>query len=86
MGSLVSLLHLYYPIPKPFRQKLAFLIIGVAGFQLLNISRLILIALYWKPATLIFKMNAHDIFNLVIYVVISVSIYYWLKLTKPDNR
>jgi exosortase/archaeosortase family protein len=66
--------------PKPLKQKLIFLLLGILTFQILNIIRLILIALYWKPAPLLLKINAHEIFNCTIYAIMACSISYWLNL------
>ena len=65
--------------PKPLKEKLYFLLSGVITFQVLNTMRLILIALYWKPAPILLKMNAHEIFNSIIYMIIACSVYYWLN-------
>jgi len=75
--SLFSAFVLTYP--KPIKEKLYFLLTGVITFQALNTLRLILIALYWKPAPMLLKMNAHEIFNSMIYIIIACSIYFWLN-------
>ncbi|MEJ5960604.1 exosortase Y [Pedobacter immunditicola] len=75
--SLFSAFVLAYP--KPIKEKLFFLLTGVITFQVLNTMRLILIALYWKPAPMLLKINSHEIFNSIIYLIIASSIYYWLN-------
>jgi exosortase/archaeosortase family protein len=70
--------------PKPFGQKLIFLLIGVLGFQLLNMLRLSLIALLWKPSPMLFKLDAHEVFNYITYGLIMLAGYYWLKNEKPN--
>ena len=75
--SLFSAFVIAYP--KPIKEKLYFLLTGVITFQLLNMLRLILISLYWKPAPMLLKINAHEIFNGIIYMIIASSIYYWLN-------
>ena len=75
--SLFSAFVLTYP--KPIKEKLYFLLTGVITFQALNTLRLILIALYWKPAPMLLKMNAHEIFNSMIYIIIACSIYFWIN-------
>ena len=74
--------------PKPLETRITYLILGVIVFQLLNITRLVLTALYWKPAHLFLKINTHEIFNWTIYAIIMISIYLWLldKKIKPKDQ
>ncbi|WP_432713559.1 glycosyltransferase [Pedobacter sp.] len=65
--------------PRPLSQKLVFLALGILGFQFLNLTRLLLIALYWKQLTLRYHLNAHAIFNYTIYVVFVGAIYLWIN-------
>jgi len=64
--------------PKPRRQKILFFIAGAFIFQLLNIIRFIVLALYWKPGTSKI-LDHHTIFNALIYLIILVSLYFWTR-------
>lgn len=64
--------------PKPLKQKVIFFIAGISIFQVLNIVRFIVLALYWKPGTKKF-LDHHTIFNAVIYLIIIISLYFWTK-------
>ncbi|MBG6236433.1 exosortase/archaeosortase family protein [Pedobacter sp. CAN_A7] len=72
--------------PRPLRNKFVVLLAGVLGFQLLNMLRLSLIALFWKPSPLFFKLNAHELFNLITYGLILVACYYWLNDDKQKTN
>jgi len=64
--------------PKPRNQKIIFLLSGIFIVQLLNITRLVILALFWnKRAGEI--IDHHTIFNIFIYIVISASLYFWVK-------
>ena len=64
--------------PKPIKQKVLFFIGGVLIFQLLNITRFIVLALYWKPGNNKI-IDHHIIFNVLIYLIILISLYFWTK-------
>jgi len=64
--------------PKPWKAKIIFLIIGIVSIELLNILRLILLALFWDKH--IGKIiDHHTIFNFFIYIIIAISLYFWVK-------
>lgn len=64
--------------PKPRKEKLIFLLSGIFIIQILNIARLVILALYWnKRAGAI--IDHHTIFNIFIYIVISAGLYFWVK-------
>lgn len=70
--------------PKTPKSKLIFLVIGLISIQLLNVLRFVLLAVFWdKKSTIIF--DHHTIFNIVVYVLIAVSIYFWVKNKKTDQ-
>jgi len=64
--------------PKPLKQKVIFFIAGIFIFQVLNIVRFIVLALYWNPTTKKI-MDHHTIFNILIYLIIIISLYFWTK-------
>jgi exosortase/archaeosortase family protein len=69
--------------PKKTKQKLIFLTSGIVVIQLLNILRFVLLALFWnKNASRI--VDHHTIFNIILYTIIMISLYFWVK--QNDNR
>ncbi|AMR31808.1 hypothetical protein A0256_10440 [Mucilaginibacter sp. PAMC 26640] len=73
--------------PKKLKAKLLFLFGGLLGIQLLNVIRLMLLALYWdrSKARII---DHHVLFDVMIYLVIIVTLYYWInnKRSNPDAK
>jgi len=69
--------------PKKWKSKIIFIIAGILGIEFLNIARFILLALFWdKRNPRIF--DHHTIFNIFIYLIIAVSLYFWVK--HEDNK
>ncbi|MDN3548754.1 exosortase Y [Mucilaginibacter aquaedulcis] len=64
--------------PKKLSQKLLFLLPAILVIQLLNIARLVILALFWNR-----KANQaidhHTLFNIILYIIMMVSIYSWVK-------
>jgi exosortase/archaeosortase family protein len=85
-GILSVLVAFVIAYPKPLIKKIIFLVSGILIFQLLNIIRLIIIALYWKPLPLVLKVNAHEIFNYIIYTVLFLAIYLWVNERSVNNE
>lgn len=76
--------------PKPWKPKLIFLIVGMISIQVLNVCRLILLVLYWSPRNQR-VIDHHTIFNILIYIIIAISLYFWVKekkspQTTPDGK
>lgn len=68
--------------PKPLKAKLIFLLIGLMVIQSLNIARFVFLAIFWdKKGSQI--IDHHTIFNALIYILIGISLYFWVK---ADNR
>lgn len=64
--------------PKRQKPKLVFLFAGLIGIQVLNILRFVLLGIFWdKNSHLI--LDHHTIFNIVIYIIIAISLYFWVK-------
>ncbi len=64
--------------PKPLKAKIVFFLTGAIAIQLLNIIRLALIAVFWdKEQNKI--IDHHTIFNVIIYIIIAISLYFWVK-------
>lgn len=72
--------------PKQLKQKIIFLISGILVIQALNITRFVLLALFWnKKANRI--VDHHTIFNIIIYIIIMISLYFWVtKYDKANGR
>ena len=73
--------------PKKWKAKLAFLLAGLLSIQILNICRLVLLALYWDR-TKARIIDHHVIFDVLIYIFISASLYLWVnnKASNPDVK
>ena len=71
--------------PKPVKQRIIFMVCGIIGIQLLNVLRFVLLSLYWdKRAAQV--IDHHTIFNILIYVIIIISLYFWIKAdTRKTN-
>lgn len=65
--------------PKPVKYRYLFIGLGVCGIVALNTCRLILIAIYYKSGFSIIGLNHHDLYNILVYVTISVYAYLWLN-------
>jgi exosortase/archaeosortase family protein len=64
--------------PKPVKNKLIFGIAGIIVLQFLNVIRFMWLAVFWTKtdSTLI---DHHSIFNFVIYLIVAISLYFWVK-------
>ena len=68
--------------PKPLKEKLWFLPLGLILIQALNISRFILLSLYWRRSGLRGLVDHHDIFNAILYIILLAVIYFWVNSGK----
>jgi exosortase/archaeosortase family protein len=64
--------------PKPRRAKIVFLLSGIFAIEFLNIIRLVILALFWDKR-LGAIIDHHTIFNIFIYIIISATLYFWVK-------
>lgn len=73
--------------PQKRKSKAALLIFGILGIELLNIIRFVVLALFWdKQHDRI--LDHHTIFNIFIYLIIAVVLFFWIKQdegTKNNN-
>lgn len=74
--SFLTAFLLTYPSKSKTKLKLFFILIF--GFQLLNISRFMFLALFWKGEG-IGRINHHTVFNAFIYVLLAVTLYFWIE-------
>jgi len=63
--------------PKKWKSKIIFLACGILAIECLNIIRLVLLALFWQKHVL--SIDQHTIFNVIVYLIIAVSLYFWVK-------
>ncbi|MFA6088104.1 exosortase Y [Mucilaginibacter sp.] len=64
--------------PGVLKAKLYFFFVGIISIQLLNLVRFMLLALYWKHSN-VYITDHHTIFNLIAYLLIAVSIYFYTR-------
>src|ERR1700744_2009803 len=65
--------------PKPLKSKLIIFFAGAFGIEFLNVIRFAVLALYGNKANQL--IDHHTLFNIVIYILISAGLYFWIK---PD--
>jgi exosortase/archaeosortase family protein len=66
--------------PAKFKAKIIFLISGIVGIEILNVLRFVLLALFWNKSDSRI-IDHHTIFNIIIYVLIAITLYFWIKRT-----
>lgn len=71
--------------PKPTKAKLIFLAGGILGIEVLNVIRFVLLALFWTKQDSEL-MDHHTIFNILIYIIIAISLYFWVKADIAENK
>lgn len=72
--------------PSPFKYRFGFMLAGLISIQILNIGRFILLPLYWDRKHPLFGMDHHDLFNIVIYILLIGICYLWIRYsTKAKN-
>lgn len=64
--------------PQAWKSKLIFLVTGLLAIQVLNVIRFVLLALYWNRQSQRI-IDHHTIFNIIIYIIIIISLYFWVK-------
>lgn len=69
-----------FTYPVKIKTKLQFFLSLTTVFQLLNIFRFMFLALYWKEEG-VSRINHHTVFNLIIYLLITVTLYVWIEKT-----
>ena len=64
--------------PKPLRARVIFILSGILVIEILNVIRFVLLALFWdkRSAQII---DHHTLFNTIIYILICISLYFWMK-------
>ena len=70
---------------RSLKSKLLFIPAGLILIQALNITRFILITLFWRTSSLRSVADHHILFNSVLYVVLLASIYFWISKNDDHN-
>jgi len=78
LGILSFLAAFILAYPKPLKAKFIFLIAGALVIELLNVLRFILLALSLNK-TGYQHFDHHTIFNVCIYIIISISLFIWVR-------
>lgn len=65
--------------PKNLKSKLCFLPAGLFLIQGLNVLRFVFLGLYWKHSHLKPFIDHHDLFNILLYIVLIAVIYLWIN-------
>ena len=72
--------------PKPLKTKFWFLPAGLLLIQSLNIIRFVLLGLYWKQSGLKAVIDHHDLFNIILYIILMIVLYFWVNSNQPKNN
>lgn len=64
--------------PKKWRGKIVFLLAGIAGIELLNVLRFVLLSIFWNKREQ-HILDHHTIFDIIVYLIIAVALYLWVK-------
>ncbi len=70
---------------KSVKNKIFFIVTGNMLIQSLNISRFILISLYYKKS-LFLGIDHHTLFNFFLYSILMLAIYTWVNFPKKAVR
>lgn len=71
--------------PKPRRAKIIFLPAGIIGIEILNMLRFVLLALFWNKSKTVMA-DHHTIFNILVYIIVIISLYFWVKSDSAVNN
>lgn len=83
LGVMSFLIAFVIAYPKRLKAKLMFLIPALLILQLLNILRFVILAIFWNKNEDTQIVDHHTVFNILIYIVIAISLYFWVK--RDDN-
>ena len=64
---------------RSLKSKLLFVPIGLLLIQTLNIARFIMITLFWRQSPYRSIIDHHTLFNIILYVILLASIYFWIN-------
>jgi len=85
LGIIVFFSAFVIAYPAKLKPKLLFLVGGIFGIEFLNVIRFVLLELFWdkKEKT---GFDHHTIFNIIIYLIIAVALYFWIKRDTPSTH
>ena len=79
LGVMSFMIAFVAAYPAKLRSKLIFLLPALIGLQVLNIMRFLVLAIFWDKNQDGQIVDHHTVFNTLIYVIIIVSLYFWVK-------
>jgi exosortase/archaeosortase family protein len=79
LGVISFLTAFVLAYPKKLRSKIIFLISGIIVIEILNVLRFVILGIFWDKNTNTQLVDHHTLFNIFIYIVIAISIYFWVK-------
>ena len=65
--------------PGILKPKLYFWGIGLIVIQLINLARFVILSLYWHRSTSVYLSDHHTIFNIVVYILLAISLYFYTR-------
>jgi exosortase/archaeosortase family protein len=65
--------------PGVLKTKLYFWGIGLLVIQFLNLLRFVILSLYWRPTKNVYISDHHTIFNIIVYMIIAISLYFYTR-------
>jgi len=71
--------------PKPWKQRLIFLLAGIFCIELLNVLRFVVLVLFWRHQNQKI-IDHHTIFNIIIYIAIAISLYFWVTYKSTAQK
>lgn len=72
--------------PGYIKARYGFLLFGLVLIQLLNTLRLIVLSLYWDKRKPLLTIDHHDLFNIIVYVVLILLVYGWFKCASKRGK
>ncbi len=71
--------------PAKRKSKAWFLLAGVIGIEALNVLRFVLLAIFWNKKEH-HIIDHHTIFNLLLYLIIACTLYFWVRHNDESNK
>lgn len=72
---------------KPLKNKLLFIPLGLIVIQTLNITRFILITLFWRKSFFRGSIDHHTLFNTILYTILLILMLFWINnKNKPSKK
>jgi exosortase/archaeosortase family protein len=85
LGVLSFFVAFVIAYPKPFKAKMIFLLCGILTIEILNVLRFVILALFLNKDQGQ-HFDHHTIFNILIYIIISISLFFWVKNDIAVNK